>query len=434
MKCKKCGALLESSWKICPNCGTPTGAQKSAQHKKKAVYKNWWFWVMILLLILVLGLAAYIGILSQKGTKDENRTEPKKEEKEAADFSGIDMETLLGQPEDYAVELGLKNSEGNPAYTGLDGSVQAVYQEGNLVNIVIQSSGEEGPSFHGIRIGMPKEEAAGKMSDAYPEIVDSGESIQFMNLDTKRNVVCGLNGNNVANINVSFLSDEEIGNYRQAREEQMRAQYIFPDSNSRYLSEEEVRGVETGRLFIGRNEIFARHGYIFQDEGLQQHFNSIPWYSGTVTAEQFNADAVFNDFEKKNAELIKRIEDEINGVSAPSETFIGMPGVYVSANSLSGTTMGNTGKIEILDIGENTIRFSLGILDWSNTILTEDAAIINSNTAQINLYGFVITFTWTDGENLYVTNQGEITGMDSGSIFDATNNQGYVRPYEFDKW
>ena len=40
---------------------------------------------MILLLILVLGLAAYIGILSQKGTKDENRTEPKKEEK-AADF------------------------------------------------------------------------------------------------------------------------------------------------------------------------------------------------------------------------------------------------------------------------------------------------------------------------------------------------------------
>ena len=160
----------------------------------------------------------------------------------------------------------------------------------------------------------------------------------------------------------------------------------------------------------------------------------MPWYSGTVTAEQFNADAVFNDFEKKNAELIKRIEDEINGVSAPSETFIGMPGVYVSANSLSGTTMGNTGKIEILDIGENTIRFSLGILDWSNTILTEDAAIINSNTAQINLYGFVITFAWTDGENLYVTNQGEITGMDSGSIFDATNNQGYVRPYEFNKW
>lgn len=172
------------------------------------------------------------------------------------------------------------------------------------------------PSFHGIRTGMTKEEAVEKMKDVYPEIVDSGESIQFMNLDAKRNVVCGLNENNVASINISIMSDEEIGNYRQAKEEQMRAQYIFPDSNSRYLSEEEVRAVETDRLFIGRNELFARHGYIFQDEGLQQHFNSMPWYSGTVTAEQFNADAVFNDFEKKNAELIKRIEDEINGAAA----------------------------------------------------------------------------------------------------------------------
>ncbi len=316
MNCKKCGTPLESSWKICPNCGTTTGVQKSARHKKKSAYKNGWLWVVILLLIIVLGLAAYIGILSKKGTKDENKTEPKKDEKAVTDFSGIDMEILFGQSEDYAVEIGLENSEGNPTYIGLDGSVQAVYQEGNLINIVIQGSGEEMPSFHGVRTGMTKEEAVEKMKDVYPEIVDSGESIQFMNLDAKRNVVCGLNENNVASINISIMSDEEIGNYRQAKEEQMRAQYIFPDSNSRYLSEEEVRAVETDRLFIGRNELFARHGYIFQDEGLQQHFNSMPWYSGTVTAEQFNADAVFNDFEKKNAELIKRIEDEINGAAA----------------------------------------------------------------------------------------------------------------------
>lgn len=316
MNCKKCGAHLESSWKICPNCGTPTGIEKEARNKKKAVYKNWWFWVMILLLIIVLGLAAYIGILSKKETKDEKKTEPKKEEKEATDISSIDLEALLDQPEDYAAEIGLKNSEENPAYTGLNGNVQVMYQEGSVVHIVIQSSGDETPSFHGVRTGMTREEAADKMKDAYPEAIDSGESIQFINLDAKRNVVCGLNGNNVASIDFGILSDEEVGDYRLAREEQMKAQYIFPDSNGRYLSEEEVRSVEADRLFIGRNEIFARHGYTFQDEGLQQHFNSMPWYSGTVAAEQFNADAVFNDFEKKNVELIKRVEDEINGVAA----------------------------------------------------------------------------------------------------------------------
>ena len=429
MNCKKCGAPLDSSWKICPNCGTPTGVQKSARHKKKAVYKNGWFWVVILLLIIVLGLAAYIGILSQKGAKDENKTEPKKEEKEAADFSSIDMEMLFGQPEDYAAEIGLENSEENPAYTGLDGSVQAVYQEGNLINIVIQGSGEEMPSFHGVRTGMAKEEAVEKMKDAYPEIVDSGESIQFMNLDAKRNVVCGLNENNVASINISILSDEEIGNYRQAKEEQLREQYIFPDSNSRYLSEEEVRGVEADRLFIGRNEIFARHGYIFQDEGLQQHFNSMPWYSGTVTAEQFNADAVFNDFEKKNAELIKRIEDEVAGTNNVSGQFIGSTGVYICI-----TPGSFTGKIEILSIGDSSIQYSLGALEMPQAIVTEEALITGNNTAQANLYGYEITFTWSDAENMYVTSSGELTGMDSGTIMEITTGMGYRWSTEFNRW
>lgn len=316
MNCKKCGKPLESSWKRCPNCGASTGAGKTAQNKKKAVYKNWWFWVIIVLLIVVAGLGAYIGILSKNESKAEKKTGSKRGEGEVTDLSDYDMETLFGQPENNAAEIGLKKSGENPEYTGLDGNIQVVYQEGNLVNVLIQGNENGTPSFHGIRPGMPKEEVVDKMKDAYPEIVDSVESIQFMSLDVKRNVVCQLNENNVSSINISILSDEEVGNYRQAKEEQMRAQYIFPDSNGRYLSEEEVRSVEADRLFIGRNEIFARHGYTFQDEGLQQHFNSMPWYSGTVAAEQFNADAVFNDFEKKNVELIKRVEDEINGVAA----------------------------------------------------------------------------------------------------------------------
>lgn len=382
---------------------------------------------MTLLLIIVLGLAAYIGILSKKETKDEKKTELKKEEN--TDFSGIDMETLLGQPENYAAEIGLKNSEKNSAYTGLDGSIQAVYQEGTLVNIVIQSSEEGTPSFHGVRTGMTREEAADKMKDAYPEVVDSGESIQFMNLDTKRNVFCKLNENNVTSIDFSILSDEEIGNYRQAKEEQTKAQYIFPDSNSRYLSEEEVRSVEADRLFIGRNEIFARHGYIFQDEGLQQHFNSMPWYSGIVTADQFNADAVFNDFEKKNVELIKRVEDEVAGTSNVSGQFIGRKGVYICTTPIS-----FTGKIEILSIGDSSIQYSLGALEMSQAIVTEEALITGNNTAQANLYGYEITFTWSDAENMYVTSSGELTGMDSGSIMEITTGMGYIWSTEFNRW
>lgn len=86
--------------------------------------------------------------------------------------------------------------------------------------------------------------------------------------------------------------------------------YIFPDSDSRYLSEDEVRNVEPGKLRIARNELFARHGYIFQDEGLRQYFESQPWYAGTVEAEQFDFDTDLNEYEKKNAELINLVEAE----------------------------------------------------------------------------------------------------------------------------
>ena len=95
----------------------------------------------------------------------------------------------------------------------------------------------------------------------------------------------------------------------------MEEEYVFPDSDKKYLSEDEVRSITAEDMMIGRNEIFARHGYIFQDEGLKAYFESMSWYEGTVPSDQFNYETVFNDFEKKNVELIKRIEDEVNGTN-----------------------------------------------------------------------------------------------------------------------
>ena len=37
---------------------------------------------------------------------------------------------------------------------------------------------------------------------------------------------------------------------------------------------------------------------------------------GTIPSDEFNAEEEFNDFEMKNVELIKQIEDEVNGVQA----------------------------------------------------------------------------------------------------------------------
>jgi hypothetical protein len=63
--------------------------------------------------------------------------------------------------------------------------------------------------------------------------------------------------------------------------------------------------------------------------------------------------------------------------------------------------------------------------------MTEQAQIIDFCTAQITTYGFTITLTWGDSENMFVTNAGEISGMESAVIFESTNRKSYTRPVEF---
>ena len=50
--------------------------------------------------------------------------------------------------------------------------------------------------------------------------------------------------------------------------------YIFPNSSSVLLTDAEVSGISKDQLRIGRNEILARHGRRFNDQALQQYFDS----------------------------------------------------------------------------------------------------------------------------------------------------------------
>lgn len=309
MKCKHCGKDLEETWKVCPECGKLVG--------KKKFYKKWWFWIMAVLAAFIV-----ISIFSpdiKEETKEEKTAEkvkePEQKEIEVTDFSKEDFENLIEVQEERLEELGLKKAEGDSGYRGLDGAIQVSCAEGKVTSIVISGSSEKAPSFHGISLGMQEEEAYQKAVDAYPERVEAEDGNLFINLESKRSLNLKAVDGKIETVSYEVLPDEQVEEYKKAKEEALRAEYIFPDSSAKYLSEDEVRSVEVGNLYIGRNEIFARHGYIFGDANLQQHFEATSWYQGSVAADQFNSDAVFNEFEKKNVELIKRIEDEINGPS-----------------------------------------------------------------------------------------------------------------------
>lgn len=88
------------------------------------------------------------------------------------------------------------------------------------------------------------------------------------------------------------------------KEDEEDEEYIFPDSDSRILTAEDFEGKTKEELRLGRNEIFARHGRIFQTKDLNDWFTSKEWYVGRYTAEEFSQYVQLNPYEKKNTELI----------------------------------------------------------------------------------------------------------------------------------
>lgn len=86
--------------------------------------------------------------------------------------------------------------------------------------------------------------------------------------------------------------------------------YIIPDSDSRYLNNEDIAGMSLQVINYAKNEIYARRGRFFQSQELQKYFNEQSWYIGIIKPEDFS-DRVFNSFEKINAEFLSKIEMQI---------------------------------------------------------------------------------------------------------------------------
>ena len=83
--------------------------------------------------------------------------------------------------------------------------------------------------------------------------------------------------------------------------------YILPNSNSAYLTETDISALSKEQLRLARNEIYARHGYIFNADDLKSYFSAKSWYKESIAANDFN-DSMLNDYEIKNRDFIKQHE------------------------------------------------------------------------------------------------------------------------------
>lgn len=82
--------------------------------------------------------------------------------------------------------------------------------------------------------------------------------------------------------------------------------YLF-DSDKQYITKEFLDSKTKDEIRLMLNEMYARHGYIFNLNEYKTYFNKQSWYTSKYTSE-FEAESHFNEIEKENKKIIVNYE------------------------------------------------------------------------------------------------------------------------------
>jgi hypothetical protein len=78
----------------------------------------------------------------------------------------------------------------------------------------------------------------------------------------------------------------------------------YPEASTRYLTYNDLKNKSRWQLKIMRNEIYARHGFIFQTREMKNYFNNQSWYNPVYN----NVSHMLTSIEKSNIAYIKKFE------------------------------------------------------------------------------------------------------------------------------
>lgn len=88
--------------------------------------------------------------------------------------------------------------------------------------------------------------------------------------------------------------------------------FILEFSAEREVTEEDLEGLTHWELLVARNEIYARHGYIFTHEELKAYFESCQWYTPLYPADTFDF-GMMSELEVRNAKFILAYDKAVYG-------------------------------------------------------------------------------------------------------------------------
>ncbi len=95
-------------------------------------------------------------------------------------------------------------------------------------------------------------------------------------------------------------------NAREVRDISNVLEPLF-ETDKKYYTKEEFESEPMLVIHLAKNEIYARHGYIFKNEDLYNYFMGCIWYSPTCDSTDFD-DNIFNEYEKENLEILSDLD------------------------------------------------------------------------------------------------------------------------------
>lgn len=116
--------------------------------------------------------------------------------------------------------------------------------------------------------------------------------------------------------------------------------YFLDFTDKRLVTDSDLTGMTKNQLRVARNEIYARHGYIFNSQELKDYFGDKVWYH---PSESFN-DSQLSEIEKDNVKRIKSYEENGSVESTPMSLLSGTYTADISDSLMGEYTISRVGS------------------------------------------------------------------------------------------
>ena len=144
------------------------------------------------------------------------------------------------------------------------------------------------------------------------------------------------------------------------------ADYIFP-SDRQYITEADMAGWNQKTALLARNEIYARHGYVFKTQEIQNYFAAKSWYTPNSSYDGSG----LSNVEKANVDTISAYEQKMGWAEqdvAPAKLAQGAVSSYVESQ---GDYCTGFDYVEPYAENEYLVCAKIGEYEWETEYIVE---------------------------------------------------------------